>query len=114
VDDEPTAVRALAAAAAALVLGALVFAISETVVAGAWRTPGYSYSGNYISDLGNPQCGPYDGRVVCSPLHTLMNSAFIVQGVLLGAAAWLVGRALAGRSRGVLLGVGASPRWDSR
>jgi hypothetical protein len=35
VDDKPTAVRALAAAATALVLGALVYAISETVVAGA-------------------------------------------------------------------------------
>jgi hypothetical protein len=40
-------------------------------------------------------------------LHTLMNSAFVVQGVLLGAAAWLLGQALAGRSRGVLLAVGA-------
>jgi hypothetical protein len=36
-----------------------------------------------------------------------MNSAFVVQGVLLGAAAWLLGQALAGRSRGVLLAVGA-------
>ena len=106
-DDKPTTARTLAATATALVLGALVYAISETIVAGAWRAPGYSYSANYISDLGNPQCGPYDGRLVCSPLHTLMNSAFIAQGVLLGAATWLVGRTLTGRSRGILLGVGA-------
>lgn len=112
--DRPAAVQAgtraslaFAAAATALVLAALVFVISETVAAGAWPAPGYSYSGNYISDLGNPQCGPYDGRLVCSPLHTLMNWALVGQGVLLGSTAWLVGRVLEGRSRAVLLSVGA-------
>jgi hypothetical membrane protein len=84
-----------------------VFLIGETVTAAAWPAPGYSYSADYISDLGNPQCGPYDGRLVCSPLHAVMNSAFVVQGLLLGVAVWLVGRALAGRLRGVLLAVGA-------
>jgi hypothetical membrane protein len=97
---------ALAAAAIALVLGALVFIISETVVAAAWTMPSYSYSGNYLSDLGNPQCDPYDGRVVCSPLHTLMNSAFLIQGVLVGCAAWLLGRVLTGRPRALVRGVG--------
>lgn len=97
---------ALAAAAALLVLGALVFVISEGIVAAHWPAPGYSYRGNYISDLGNPQCGPYDGRVVCSPLHTLMNWAFVGQGVLLGGAVGLVGRVLDARPRVVLLSVG--------
>src|SRR4051812_37877503 len=100
--DRPATRRAsvaLAAAAIALVLGALVFLIGETVAAGAWITPSYSYSANFVSDLGNPHCGPYGGRVVCSPSHTLMNTAFVVQGLLVGAASWLLGRVLRDRSR---------------
>jgi hypothetical protein len=31
------------------VLGALVFAISETAAAAAWSTPAYGYSANFIS-----------------------------------------------------------------
>jgi hypothetical membrane protein len=89
----------LGAAAGALVLGALVFLAGETVAAQAWSDPGYSYVDNFISDLGNPQCGPYDGRVVCSPLHWLMNAAFVGQGVLLALAVWLTGRVLKGRPR---------------
>ncbi|GLY42884.1 hypothetical protein Amsp01_089070 [Amycolatopsis sp. NBRC 101858] len=96
----------LAVAAIALVLGALAFIVSETLGAAAWTTPRYSYSGNYVSDLGNPQCGAYDGRMVCSPWHMLMNSAFFVQGALVGCAAWLLGRVLAGRSRALVRGVG--------
>ncbi|MEV7627162.1 DUF998 domain-containing protein [Actinoplanes sp. NPDC089786] len=107
--DGPAQTRvwvALAAAGSALVLGALVFIVGEAVAAQAWPAPGYSYGNNFISDLGDPQCGPYDGRVVCSPMHWLMNGAFVVQGLLLGCAVWLAGRALSGRSRAAVRWVG--------
>jgi hypothetical membrane protein len=109
--DRPATRRtsiALAAAAIALILGALVFLISETVAAGAWTAPSYSYSADFVSDLGNPQCGPYGGRVVCSPSHTLMNMAFVVQGLLVGAASWLLGRVLRDRSRALVRGLGVA------
>lgn len=99
--------KALAGAGVALALGALAYVISETATAAAWSTPAYSYGGNYISDLGNPRCGPYDGRVVCSPAHEVMNWGFVVQGLLLAYAVLLIGRVLRGRPRVVLLGVGA-------
>lgn len=98
--------RPVAAAAVALLLGALVYLAGETIAAHAWQAPGYSYSGNYISDLGNPQCGPYDGRVVCSPRHALMNWAFVGQGALLGFATLRIARVLRGRPSAVLRGVG--------
>jgi hypothetical membrane protein len=103
---KPSASVALVAAAVALVLGALVFIVGEAVAAHAWSAPGYSYLDNFISDLGNPQCGPYDGRVVCSPLHGVMNGAFVCQGLLLGCAVGLAGRALSGRSRSVVVWIG--------
>lgn len=113
--NEPVATRtgtrtsaALAGTAVALVLSALVYVISETVTAHAWSTPIYSYRDNYVSDLGNPQCAPYDGRLVCSPLHSLMNWAFVAQGLLLVCAVLLVARVLQGRPRAVLLGIGAA------
>jgi hypothetical membrane protein len=108
---EPVVTRTPAAeagAAVALVLSALVYAISETVTARAWSAPAYSYSANYISDLGNPQCALYDGRTVCSPSHTLMNWGFVAQGLLLACAVLLVGRVVRGRARAAVLGIGAA------
>jgi hypothetical membrane protein len=102
----PRLSAALGAAACAFILGALVFLVGETAAAQAWSDPGYSYLGNFISDLGNPQCGPYDGRIVCSPLHWLMNGAFLGQGLLYGCAVWLAGRALEGRSRTAMRWIG--------
>ncbi|HSX47240.1 MAG TPA: DUF998 domain-containing protein [Patescibacteria group bacterium] len=41
----------------------------------------YSWLKNPISDLGNTVCSIYSDRYVCSPLHNLMNLAFIVLGL---------------------------------
>ena len=71
-----------------LVLGTVQFFVAHVVVAGAWPSS-YSWAENYISDLGAVACG-----TVCSPLHAVMNSAFVLQGLLLisgtvlTAAAW--------------------------
>lgn len=86
--------------AAVLVLNAVQWVVSEAVAASAWTTPPYSYATNYISDLGVPGCGThYQGRTICSPDHALMNTSFIVQGILFAigvvllAATLLTGRA---------------------
>lgn len=70
------------------VLSVLQYFAAETAVIGAWAGPQpYDRRTGYISDLGAVNCGIYDGRDVCSPLHWLMNASFIVQGLgmLLGA-----------------------------
>jgi hypothetical membrane protein len=47
-------------------------------------TPSYSLLDNRVSDLGNTTCGPWlTYSFACSPLHDLMNAAFITTGVLL-------------------------------
>ncbi len=40
------------------------------------RLPGYSYARNDISDLGVPERGVLQGRVLDSPLHAVMNAGF--------------------------------------
>lgn len=61
------------------------FFIVEAIVRSAWTTP-YSSIDNYISDLGAVDCGTitinaYEAYV-CSPLHPLMNGAYITVGAL--------------------------------
>jgi hypothetical membrane protein len=54
-----------------------------------WRGP-YSISKNYISDLGAVRCGSAAGLnghtgALCSPLHAVMNTSFVLQGLLIVA-----------------------------
>jgi hypothetical membrane protein len=85
--------RRTQAGAVLLGLGTVQFFVAHIVVASAWPT-GYSWTENYISDLGAVTCRRLPGSSVCSPLHAVMNSAFLLQGVLLisgtvlTAAAW--------------------------
>lgn len=50
--------------------------IVEFLVAGSWRG-NYSYSYNFISDLGVPFCGP-QGADPCSSTAVLLNGSFLV------------------------------------
>ncbi|OYC97897.1 DUF998 domain-containing protein [Microbacterium sp. Yaish 1] len=61
-------------------LGPLWYLLCEAIAATAF--PGYSYATNYISDLGVPDKGILDGRVLNSPLHAVMNAGFIGEGIL--------------------------------
>ncbi|RYX79490.1 DUF998 domain-containing protein [bacterium] len=64
------------------ILGIQYF-IAEFIAANAWATP-YNWSRNYISDLGVPEClnsGQLD-RIVCSPLHDVMNTGFMLQAII--------------------------------
>lgn len=58
----------------------LVYLVAEAVTAASF--PDYSYATNYISDLGVPDIGYFQGRALNSPLHNIMNAAFISQGLL--------------------------------
>jgi hypothetical membrane protein len=75
-------------AAVAWILAAAGYFVAEAVSARAF--PGYSYATNYISDLGVPDVGPFQGRMIDSPLHLVMNAAFVLHGVLFAVAAVLV------------------------
>ena len=79
--------------------------VVETVAASAWETPAYSYAFNFISDLGAPDCSTFQGREICSPLHTVMNAGFIVQGVLFVVASVLLQRLASGRARNIYLAI---------
>jgi hypothetical membrane protein len=71
----------------------VAYLLVQPVVAAAWPTP-YDLAINTISDLGVTGCGDFrqfDDRVVyaCSPRHALMNTVFVVVGILTSAGALL-------------------------
>ena len=86
-------------AAILLIVAAMEFWTVEAIAALAWKNPSYSYASNFISDLGAPDCSTFQGRVVCSPLHDLMNISFIAHGVLFLIAGLLLVRLVSGPSR---------------
>jgi hypothetical membrane protein len=61
-------------------VSSIQYFIVQVIVARAWVTP-FSLSYNPISDLGNTSCSQFYGRIVCSPLHPLMNISFIALGL---------------------------------
>ncbi|MFC9835835.1 DUF998 domain-containing protein [Rhodococcus sp. NPDC127530] len=75
--------------ATAWVLMALYF-LAEVVTARAWPRP-YEVRVNSISNLGVTGCDGSAAQVaaarLCSPLHTVINSAFVLTGVLIVAGA---------------------------
>ena len=87
------------AAAIFLIVAAMEFWTIEAITALAWKNPSYSYASNFISDLGAPDCSTFQGRVVCSPQHTLMNIGFIAHGLLFLIAGLLLVRLVSGPSR---------------
>ncbi|WP_250038334.1 DUF998 domain-containing protein [Paractinoplanes maris] len=86
-------------AAAAFLVGAVIYLAAEAITAAAWKSPSYSYADNWISDLGSATAGVFQGRELDSPLHVVMNSGFIIQGLLFGIATVLLSRTISGRSR---------------
>lgn len=58
----------------------LWYLLCEAVAASGFA--GYSYSHNYISDLGVPTAGVLDGRELDSQLSAVMNAGFIGEGLL--------------------------------
>lgn len=61
----------------------LLYFIGQAVAQGAWTTP-YSLIDNRVSDLGNTACGrTLANTYICSPLHAVMNTTFVLTGVLI-------------------------------
>ncbi|WP_432906083.1 DUF998 domain-containing protein [Micromonospora matsumotoense] len=91
-------------AGAALVAAAALFLLLEFVAAAAWRSPPYSYTYHYISDLGVH--GPLTalGQYMYSPLWWVMNTGFFLFGVLVFIGVALL-NGLRGWRRRVLLGM---------
>ena len=81
---------AITIAAIALAFGALICVIMEAVVAAAWTHPTYSYINDYIAYLGSPDCGPYNGQIVCSPGWVAMDTTWIIEGLLVAVAGLLL------------------------
>ena len=84
-----------------LILATLQYGIAQLIAAAAWNPP-YSWRNNFISDLGNTECGPFavpHGPLtyVCSPDHALMNGSFALTGLLTIAGTVLLWRLLAPR-----------------
>ncbi len=70
-----------------LALAAFQFFVCEFLVAGSWRGS-YSYSTNFISDLGVPYCGAR-GSIPCSQSAVVMNASFVVLGIaIVVGAVW--------------------------
>src|ERR1700675_5042694 len=72
----------------------LQYFVAEAVSISGWQGS-YSLSRNYISDLGAVGCGVVatgliEKEWVCSPLHTLMNASFLLQGLLITCGTLLV------------------------
>jgi hypothetical membrane protein len=77
-------------------LAPIQYLVLQIIAAAAWTRP-YSWFDNYISDLGNTACGPFSATptapsYVCSPLHAVMNSSFVIAGVLTVLGAILLWR----------------------
>ena len=69
----------------------LQYFLVQLLVSLRWSPP-FSLSRNTISDLGNTTCGKFNGRNVCSPLHSLMNVSFVVLGLAMIGGSLLVCR----------------------
>jgi hypothetical membrane protein len=75
------------------ILGLLILP-AQIISAAAWPER-YSWSSNFISDLGVTTCGAFDvgtrvERYICSPAHLLANGSTVANGVLLTAGAVLL------------------------
>lgn len=77
-------------AAICWILAGTIYLLAEALAASAF--PHYSYEMNYISDLGVPDVEMLGDRVIDSPLHLVMNIAFVAQGLLFAAAAIYMAR----------------------
>jgi len=106
----PLVHRSVHRAAAAWLIGSVQFIVAMVVVQLGWSDAHpYSLKDNYISDLGNTQCGDFpsgSSTYVCSPWHVVFNGSVIALGLLILLGVILVRTALPPRrSSTVALGL---------
>ncbi|WP_168217692.1 DUF998 domain-containing protein [Occultella kanbiaonis] len=85
-------------------LAGLLYPVVEVVAASAWAN-GYSWSSNFISDLGLTQCVDLARGHVCSPQHLVFNTAFVLLGVLVALGSIALAPILTSRWRRPVLAV---------
>lgn len=90
--DAAATARSSIVAAICWILAGVVYLLAEAVTAAAFSH--YSYAFNYISDLGVPDVEMLGNRPIDSPLHLVMNVAFVLQGLLFATAALFAARSL--------------------
>lgn len=73
-------------AGAVVLVCSLQYFLAEQIAAGAWRDPAYSWTRDYISELGAVECG----KQVCSPLHVVVPASLALQAALVVSAAALL------------------------
>ena len=73
------------AAGVALIAAGLIFFAAEFIAAAAWTRPPYSYTYNYISNLGVHGPTQGFGQLMYSPLAWVMNTGFFLFGIILFA-----------------------------
>ncbi|GAY71932.1 DUF998 domain-containing protein [Lentilactobacillus kosonis] len=66
-----------------LILSGAIFLITEFISAAAWSHPAYSYTYNFISNLGVRGPSHLFGQYMLSPLSWVMNTGFISFGILI-------------------------------
>ena len=89
-------------AGALLVAGPAIFLLAEIIAAAAWTDPPYSYTYDFISNLGVHGPSTLFGQYMYSPLAWLMNAAFSVFGLTILAGIVLL-RGLWGWRRWAML-----------
>jgi len=99
------------AAGVLLAAGPAVLLLVEFISAAAWTDPPYSYTYNFISNLGVRGPSTLFGQYMASPLYWLMNTGFIVFGIVIFAGVTLLKglsgtRRLAVMTAALLLAVG--------
>jgi hypothetical membrane protein len=78
-------------AGAILWLLSIQYYVVQIITANDWAgSNSYSWANNTISDLANTHCGMYGDRLVCSPLHMLMNGSFLLLGITMAVGALLL------------------------
>ncbi|HEY0186421.1 MAG TPA: DUF998 domain-containing protein [Cellulomonas sp.] len=83
---------------ALLVAGPAIFLLAELVAAAAWTDPPYSYTYDFISDLGVRGPSTLFGQYMYSPLAWVMNTGFFLFGIVILAGVATL-RGLTGRRR---------------
>ncbi len=71
------------AAGLLLVAGPAIFLLAEFIAAAAWTDPGYSYTHDFISNLGVQGPSTLFGQFMRSPLYWVMNTGFFLFGLVI-------------------------------
>ena len=77
-----TGLRQSRLAGALLIAGPATILLAEFISAAAWTDPPYSYTRNFISNLGVQGPSTLFGQYMESPLYWLMNSGFFLFGII--------------------------------